>query len=168
MGTWPIGILLEWYIRLPGTHLVSWVGGTGNRIKDIDKTREKVPYFNTQIFSKRGAFMTVAGPGAILAGLFGAVIVESIIGMEWPLFTWQLFLKEFILMQLIGDLGLYLGHRIQHEIPYFYKHFHSIHHTIDTPSPLSAIYIHEADAFLQGKKKKKKSAFYPCKHTFYI
>jgi hypothetical protein len=111
LGVFPIGILLEWYIRLPGQRLISWLGGTGDRIKDIKKTQEKVPYFSTQVFGMKGCIMNICGPGALIAS-FGIVpLVVSVMGMDWPAFTWQLFLKEFILMQLIGDLGLYWGHR---------------------------------------------------------
>jgi len=53
-------------------------------------------------------------------------------------------------MVLLNDLALYFGHRVQHESEFLWKHCHSKHHTITTPSPVSTVYIDPIDATLQG------------------
>jgi sterol desaturase/sphingolipid hydroxylase (fatty acid hydroxylase superfamily) len=96
-----------------------------------------------------GSVMTLSGRPAILAGGISAFALSRMIGMDWnPLSTWTL-ICQVVAMEVIGDLGLYLGHRIQHEIPFLWK-FHSVHHTVETPTPLGAVYIDPLDAILQA------------------
>ena len=40
--------------------------------------------------------------------------------------------------------------QVQHESEYLWKNYHSFHHSIGTPSPVSTLYIDEVDATLQG------------------
>lgn len=53
-------------------------------------------------------------------------------------------------MSLLNAVINHRGHRIQHDIPYLWENFHSIHHTLETPTPTGTIYIHAIDATLQG------------------
>jgi len=62
---------------------------------------------------------------------------------------WAVLTRQFLLMQLVGDLGLYLGHRVQHESEFLWRHCHSLHHSIRTPSVASTAYIHPVDMTLQ-------------------
>eukprot|EP00041_Stephanoeca_diplocostata_P021851 m.516050 g.516050 ORF g.516050 m.516050 type:complete len:235 (+) comp21927_c0_seq9:235-939(+) len=60
------------------------------------------------------------------------------------------FAADCVLMCIVNDFFLYWGHRIQHENKWLWENFHSLHHTINTPTPWSTIYIHPVDASLQG------------------
>lgn len=44
---------------------------------------------------------------------------------------------------------LHAGHRVQHESELLWR-CHKVHHSIDTPTPASTLYIHPVDAALQG------------------
>ncbi|KAF6258410.1 fatty acid hydroxylase superfamily-domain-containing protein [Scenedesmus sp. NREL 46B-D3] len=59
------------------------------------------------------------------------------------------FLVQFLALSLVGDFGLYWGHRVQHESKFLWQ-LHSKHHAIDTPSPFSTLFIDPTDAALQG------------------
>jgi sterol desaturase/sphingolipid hydroxylase (fatty acid hydroxylase superfamily) len=96
--------------------------------------------------------MLLIGPGAWVNGLLSALILplftSSDLTASFP--TVPAAALSFLLMQLVGDFGLYWGHRIQHTIPYLWEHVHSVHHAVQTPTPLSTIYLHPIDATLQG------------------
>jgi sterol desaturase/sphingolipid hydroxylase (fatty acid hydroxylase superfamily) len=34
------------------------------------------------------------------------------------------FIKQIVVMELVGDFGLYWGHRIQHTVPFLWENFH--------------------------------------------
>ena len=58
-------------------------------------------------------------------------------------------LLQLLAMAVLEDFGLYWGHRVQHEVPSLWR-IHRMHHSIDTPTPWSTLYIHRTDAILQG------------------
>ncbi len=149
-----LGFLLT-KIFVEGCFLMGFFNST-NQIqytKKSDNTRdvlqglceEKVSY-STQL---QGTLSSVMGVPAIINCITSSFLCPYCIKIDTNLPTIEEFMKHFILMQLIGDLGLYLGHRIQHEIPFLWE-FHKKHHTIDTPSVVSVAYIHPIDAFLQA------------------
>lgn len=59
-------------------------------------------------------------------------------------------LWEFFLLFFVNDFFLYWGHRIQHQVKTLWENWHSFHHQIGTPTPVSTIFINEWDATLQG------------------
>ena len=77
------------------------------------------------------ALMTIAGPAAFLGAALAAVVMTWRVGMDFPILTPMNFLWQFVALQVIGDLFLYLGHRLQHESQLLYK-YHAVHHTLDT------------------------------------
>lgn len=102
----------------------------------------------------RYCFWTMVGPSQLFNGVVSAVISNYVFPFDEnkdPIVpTLAHFLFQLTTLLLVGDFGLYWGHRIQHQIPYLWKNFHSLHHTIDTPSCVSTLYINEIDAFLQA------------------
>jgi len=149
LGVWPLGIFLEWYTHQPGISLVTWKGGTGSRVGDIAKTQTSIP-FSQQIWdSNYGILVTTFGGTALFGGVVSALLFTKIVGMEWdPLSASSLF-YQVVAMEVIADLVLYMGHRIQHEVPFLWK-FHAVHHALESPTPLGAVYIHHIDGTLQG------------------
>lgn len=65
-----------------------------------------------------------------------------------PTFTTHVI--QFFFMMLIADFFLYWGHRLQHDIEYAWKHFHSLHHQLSTPTPVGTAFIDNTDALLQA------------------
>lgn len=98
--------------------------------------------------AKYGSVMTVVGPPAMLGGVLASYMGLFLVGMQWAPLTTASLLWQFVAMEVVGDLGLYLGHRIQHEIPFLWQ-FHAVHHGIETPTPLGAAFIDPVDATLQ-------------------
>lgn len=86
------------------------------------------------------------GPPGLMNGALAALTLPRFI--DTPVDATAFFPKtvvaslvQFVLLQLIGDFFLYWGHRVQHDVPYLWKHFHSFHHSIGTPTPFSTICI---------------------------
>lgn len=79
-------------------------------------------------------------------------------------------LAHLLLMLIVGDFFLYWGHRIQHESLFLWTHFHSYHHQIDTPTPISTLSIDTVDATLQGGLPIVIAALlvHPHPLTFYV
>jgi len=154
LGTWPLGFFLNWYTRQPhvAPRLVAWKGGTGDRRADAALTNEKVPYISEQILGHRGAVSSVLGLNAIFGGVLSALLLDARSGgrSEWPALTASALAWQVVYMYVVGDFWLYWGHRVQHAVPSLYEKYHSVHHTLDTPSALGAIYIHPVDATLQA------------------
>ena len=97
------------------------------------------------------AFWVLLGPTALLNGALSAVIMPILCGTpQSTLPSLGEFLLHFVLLQLIGDFGLYVGHRIQHEVPFLWRNFHALHHSFKTPTPATTLYIDSTDATLQA------------------
>jgi len=150
LGTWPIGIFLEWYLKHNSdAQLVAWKGGSGSRKKDIAKLQDTLPLSSQLWDADYGTVMTICGPVAMLVSLVTSRVLAVLAGMEWAPLTPARLLWQFVGMELVGDFGQYLGHRIQHEVPFLWQ-FHAVHHSIFTPTPLGTAYITFLDATFQA------------------
>ena len=144
----PLEIIVR--LNLVKSSLISYTDKE-TRVEALKRTDAKVPV-STQIIGTAPSVMNnLFGPLAILSGagayfLFQFLIVKP----ENPYPTILRFLVDLVALELSGDFGLYWGHRVQHDIPYLWEHVHSIHHQLETPTPLGTIYIHSLDAALQG------------------
>jgi sterol desaturase/sphingolipid hydroxylase (fatty acid hydroxylase superfamily) len=93
------------------------------------------------------------GPPAIVNAMVGALIGNYFFpykGDEAVFPALVTCILQVGLLLLVGDFFLYWGHRIQHTIPFLWERCHSVHHRLDTPSPVSTLYIDDIDAFLQA------------------
>lgn len=102
----------------------------------------KVPLFEQLAWS----LYVTCGPPGILNGAVAALLLPFALTTptSWTDLTPDSLgdaLAQFVLLELIGDFWLYWGHRIQHDSQYLWKHYHSFHHSIGTPTPFSTIYI---------------------------
>lgn len=142
-------VAMEIAIRLPWAKdkFITHIKGS-DRTVSIQRTQEKVP-FSKQL---KCVLLQLFGPTAIVNGLVGYYAFTKLKhGIEYPLLPpLASAISQVIALQVIGDFFLYWGHRIQHDIPYLWKNFHSLHHTLDTPTPIGTIYIDSVDATLQG------------------
>jgi len=123
-------------------------GTKETRAEALKDMHVKIPHM-TQLSA---SLWTSLGPSAIVNGLLSYKLFPYLFPAiaSLPVVPgWETFLKQFLLMQLVGDLGLYLGHRVQHESEFLWKHCHSLHHSIGTPSAASTAYIHPVDMTLQ-------------------
>jgi hypothetical protein len=116
----------------------------GGRAKLAEADRATVASYGEQVMTSVGVLL---GPGALLNGLISRYLMAAIVGVpKDALPSPGQLLVHLVLLELIGDFGLYWGHRIQHEIPFLWKNFHWKHHQIGTPTPASTIFIDTTDA----------------------
>eukprot|EP01126_Amoeba_proteus_P008204 TRINITY_DN13017_c0_g2_i1.p1 TRINITY_DN13017_c0_g2~~TRINITY_DN13017_c0_g2_i1.p1 ORF type:complete len:280 (-),score=19.22 TRINITY_DN13017_c0_g2_i1:73-912(-) len=150
LSFWITTCFLEWVIAQPWStkYLLVYTAKTSRR-DNLTKTQ------NT--FSWRlqagGSVQVLLGPTALSNALLGVFLLPWIVrGTNYNPqdLEWRQFLLSLLFLELVGDFFLYVGHRIQHDIPYLWKNYHSFHHQIDTPSPVSTLYIDPMDASLQG------------------
>ncbi len=152
LGYYPVALSLEWVIRQPWAqpHRVTYTKGA-DRVALTKATAAKVGGgFAMQL---RAGAWHMTGPTAVLNAALNAFIMPLMYkGTEdWTaLPSWGAMLGTFLLLELLGDLALYFGHRIQHENEWLWKNCHSLHHTLDTPTPVGTVYIDATDATLQG------------------
>lgn len=120
------------------------------RSEALKATQERVSF----VKQLKYCFWTLVGPSALFNGIISALLSNYIFPFKEdrdPLLpSLPHFLFQLLALLLVGDFGLYWGHRIQHMSPFLWKNFHSFHHTLDTPSCVSTLYISEIDAFLQA------------------
>ena len=94
------------------------------------------------------------GPGAVLNCILSAMLMPYLIATplaEMPAVpTLRRFCVQFVSCYVLGDFGLYLGHRVQHENEFLWRKFHSVHHRLKTPTAVSTIYIDPVDMLLQA------------------
>ena len=99
----------------------------------------------------RGALSMLFGPAALLNVAASAVLLPLLVpAPQAVLPTWPRAALQFAALQLVGDFGLYWGHRVQHEVPVLWERFHRFHHQVLTPTPVTTLFIHPVDATLQG------------------
>ncbi len=113
------------------------------------KTLEGKISYRTQFLT---TLFTAIGPSAVINAIISWKLFPYVFPDLLTLPTFpdiRTFSFEFCTQQLLGDLFLYCGHRIQHESEFLWENFHSIHHKIDTPSVSSTAYIHFVDMTLQ-------------------
>eukprot|EP00300_Choanocystis_sp_HF-7_P016873 c1955_g1_i2.p1 GENE.c1955_g1_i2~~c1955_g1_i2.p1 ORF type:complete len:282 (+),score=53.50 c1955_g1_i2:3-848(+) len=144
LAAW-VGYLLPVFVlELFGDRIV---GPSTQLLYPSEKVRPIAPVSRkTQLIK---GFSILFGPVNALSVLWNIFVFGNFIG-HGPDITWFSFIRDFLLLNIIGDFGLYWGHRIQHEVPYLWKNIHTFHHSIHTPSPVTTLYIHPLDAFLQG------------------
>jgi len=130
--------------------------GKHSRFSEIETVRETVAPFGVQL---RTSAWHLLGPNGMINGIICALCAPMIIcspdeesscndWTSWP--GWGQWACGMTAMVIVNDAALYWGHRIQHESDFLWCHFHKMHHTIGTPSPVSTVYIHPVDATLQG------------------
>lgn len=138
----PMDIDLQWKIGLETTGgLSAWIAGTLNGLLLTGKILDG----KVEIYDANGQFSL-----AVL--------------------TLQRFVIEIVGLTLVADLLLYLGHRIQHEIPWLWKNIHSRHHQLASPSPIGTVFIDPLDATLQGSLPLMFSGLFVRPHpiTFWV
>ncbi|GJJ07861.1 hypothetical protein Clacol_002067 [Clathrus columnatus] len=82
--------------------------------------------------------------GRRLWALYGSLIT-------YTLYWWAIPAFRFILALIIMDTYQYFLHRTFHEIPFLYKHFHSMHHRLYVPFAFGSLYGHPFEgAILDG------------------
>ena len=124
---------------------------SGGRAAAISKTQARHSW-SAQL---RASLWTVLGPGAVFNACISALLLPHLfatpldqLSLTPP--TWGTFLLKFLLCHVIGDLGLYWGHRIQHENKWLWENCHSVHHQLPTPTAVSTAMIHPVDMTLQA------------------
>lgn len=115
------------------------------RSSAMQKTWQEAIPFHKQLFN---AVYNMLGPMALVNALISTVILSLLVPGPYQLPSLRKAALSFILLELIGDFGLYLGHRLLHT-KYFWR-FHEFHHSIETPSPVSTVCIDSVDATLQA------------------
>lgn len=149
IGFFTFMIPLEILIRQPfmSDYLIEYPK-SGTRMENMKKMFSKIPF----PIQAHNVFHSLFGVTSILNGITGYYLCCYFIPFDGNINpgTIKDIMIQLVLMNLIGDFFLYWGHRIQHDIPYLWENFHSLHHSLDTPSPLGTIYIHSVDATLQG------------------
>ncbi|KAF8518885.1 fatty acid hydroxylase superfamily-domain-containing protein [Gautieria morchelliformis] len=71
--------------------------------------------------------------------------------MAYNMYWWIIPIAQFIMAFLILDTYQYFLHRTFHEVQFFYKHFHSMHHRLYVPFAFGALYGHPVEgAILDG------------------
>mmetsp|Transcript_31479 Transcript_31479/g.58619 ORF Transcript_31479/g.58619 Transcript_31479/m.58619 type:complete len:292 (-) Transcript_31479:700-1575(-) len=130
-------------------NLIEYRTSKNGRIADIAACQNKRS-FSQQLTDSASLLL---GFGAIVNGTTSALLCDYFIPTvkyENPLPCLYGALAHLALMFIVGDFFLYWGHRIQHESEFLWKHFHSYHHQIDTPTAVSTLSIDTVDATLQG------------------
>lgn len=126
--------------------------GAASRGEYVMKFQDKVS-FRSQLLR---AIWEVSGPSAWLNCLFAAIVLPPLVGQVpnenlWP--TQSTLVNDiitFLLMIVVADFGMYVGHYILHRNSYFWEHFHKEHHSVDTPTAVNTFYIHPMDKTIQG------------------
>jgi sterol desaturase/sphingolipid hydroxylase (fatty acid hydroxylase superfamily) len=114
----------------------------------VAATQARIPW-SKQVWT---SIRVVAGPMSVANGIT-LVTLMKLTGVPLPTAWWPesaaAAVWQLVAMAVIADFGLYWGHRVQHEFEFLWR-YHRIHHSIDTPTPFSTMYIHPHDATLQG------------------
>ena len=145
-GFFSTAFVLEWLMRqkFMEKYLIKY-GGV-ERKDALEKTQEKVSWMD----QFKCTFTYLAGPiniAGILVNTFVYPLVVAAPTTELP--TLKDFAIDFVKLMFVADLFLYCGHRIAHEVPYFWKH-HAKHHMLQTPTPMSTGFIAPIDAVVHA------------------
>jgi sterol desaturase/sphingolipid hydroxylase (fatty acid hydroxylase superfamily) len=139
--------LLETMLRMPLSNRYLITYGGKSRAQDRQESWCKVAFL-TQL---KGAATELLGPAGMMNGVAASLLMPLVADAPKAGLpsAWELAFGV-VLMALVNDCALYLGHRVQHENDYLWNNCHSVHHTIGSPTPVSTIYIDSIDMTLQG------------------
>ena len=120
--------------------------GPKTREECIRETQKK----NSKWIQLRTSLWNIMGPSAVLSTVMLVLI------MDWWMpkvsdrdpASWA-GLIDFAVCFVLADFFLYWGHRIQHMNEWLWTHLHSLHHELDTPTPIGTGYVHSIDAKIQ-------------------
>jgi sterol desaturase/sphingolipid hydroxylase (fatty acid hydroxylase superfamily) len=87
-------------------------------------------------------FYIAQGTQWALSGLFGASPLDGEVGLT----ALVLFSVVFFLAY---DFGRWVGHSIQHEIPFLWE-FHKVHHTAEVLTPITSFRAHPVDLLIMS------------------
>ena len=151
LGYWVPALFFEWIIttNCVKSSLITYgknKNSKEDRSTNLLNTQKRIPFL-TQVWY---GFLTTCGPTAILNVFLNYFLYSKLLPkQDMAIPDWSKVFIDLLLTYTIGDFFLYVGHRIQHQIPFLWK-YHSLHHQLDTPSPISTLYIDPIDATLQG------------------
>jgi sterol desaturase/sphingolipid hydroxylase (fatty acid hydroxylase superfamily) len=99
-------------------------------------------YLNTAVFGLLLAPL-VAAPmvASFVVRLLGGSVVAPAAGSIW----WSGGLTIAALLAM--DLALYIGHYLQHKVPFLWE-FHKVHHSAEVLTPITAFRVHPVDDLL--------------------
>jgi sterol desaturase/sphingolipid hydroxylase (fatty acid hydroxylase superfamily) len=80
----------------------------------------------------------------VMAGLFTALNAALRVWIDVPTPDWPLAVRV-VAAVVLGDLGLYWGHRLAHAVPFLWR-FHAVHHTAPALDWVAAHREHPVDA----------------------
>jgi len=160
-------VLIESYLPY-GVHFMINHTKKKTRTEMIADTQNRIPWMKQ---FKEGV-NNVLGPAAIVSGILSSFLARYLQTKPTEDFPdLKNFVWNLILLEIIGDFGLYWGHRVQHEFDFLWEH-HAYHHSIDTPTPASTVYIDPLDSFLQGSLPMMIAAVcvqpHPITFTLYV
>jgi sterol desaturase/sphingolipid hydroxylase (fatty acid hydroxylase superfamily) len=120
----PLEFLIHTGSSIYDKYGLTYLKKDGSRIEALKRTHSRVA-LSTQV---KTVVNVLIGPTAIVNGIFGYFLLSYVIPYEKRKAPSLLVgMMQFLLLEVIGDFFLYWGHRIQHEIPYLWKNFHSLH-----------------------------------------
>lgn len=97
-----------------------------------------------------GLLMLPAAPAAALAAIGGTVVLlDALAGrpVDVPAASAASLVLQTVLSALAMDLGLFLSHKLQHDVPLLWQ-FHKVHHSAEVLTPVTAYRIHPVDDLL--------------------
>jgi len=72
-------------------------------------------------------------------------------GLTYNAYWWAIPIAQYFIALFILDTYQYFLHRMFHEVKFFYKHFHSVHHRLYVPFAFGSLYGHPFEgAILDG------------------
>lgn len=87
-------------------------------------------------------FYVAQGTQWVLGGLFGSSPLDGEVGL------WALALYS-VAFFLAYDFGRWVGHSVQHEIPFLWE-FHKVHHTAEVLTPITSFRAHPVDLLIMA------------------
>jgi sterol desaturase/sphingolipid hydroxylase (fatty acid hydroxylase superfamily) len=141
---------------------------TKSRSECIQATRDRISVFS----QLKGCLWVLSGPTMVVSMLINVFVMDYLCpasvrtASNWP--SMGAFICQVVLMLIIGDFSLYWGHRIQHMNEFLWKSCHWYHHQLDTPTPISTVYINKTDATLQGGLPLLIASFFIRPHPYVV
>ena len=84
------------------------------------------------------------------AALFNGFLVNTVGPLETAVITTPVGVLLYTVLSVIAiDLGVYISHRAQHEIPFLWE-FHKVHHSAEKLNPLTLYRMHPVDLFFSA------------------
>ena len=134
---------------------------------DISSKYKIIPLPKLELLNLYQKYLPIVVKNVIISPIPFGVIAVHLVNLD-PLYTTRFNITdcifELVLTAIITEILFYIFHRIVH-IPFLYKRFHKLHHSVTIPVSVATLYVDQWDMLFSNSIPLVFPVFFICSTT---